>query len=80
MDIQAEKLDLIQWLAGINEDRIIKQFILLKKTNEEATFSPLTQEEKLAIDKGLESIKAGRSVSPEEASASTIKKYGYLFK
>jgi hypothetical protein len=31
MDIQAEKLDLIKWLAGINEPSVIKRFVALKK-------------------------------------------------
>ncbi len=80
MNIQAEKLDIIQWLAGINDSRIIKQFMLLKKTNEEMTSINLSQAEKKAIDKGLQSIKEGTIKSHEEVTEVTRKKYAHLFK
>ena len=31
MDIQAEKLQLIEWLAGLNDAKILNEFIALKK-------------------------------------------------
>lgn len=80
MDIQAEKLNIIKWLAGIQESKVIKQFILLKKSNEEFPSKKLSQTEKLAIDKGLQSIKDGRIKSHEEVMKITRKKYTQLFK
>jgi predicted transcriptional regulator len=80
MNIQAEKLDIIQWLAGVNESSVIKQFMLLKRTNEETTSIDLSQEEKQAIDKGIQSIEAGRAKSHEEVMEITRKKYPQLFK
>jgi predicted transcriptional regulator len=80
MNIQAEKLDIIQWLAGVNESSVIKQFMLLKRTNEETTSIDLSQEEKQAIDKGIQSIEAGRVKSHEEVMEITRKKYPQLFK
>ncbi|HRJ28432.1 MAG TPA: hypothetical protein PLV21_06745 [Cyclobacteriaceae bacterium] len=56
MNIQAEKLDIIQWLAKVDDNRIVRQFMLLKRSNEEAVSVKLSQEEKDAIDKGLRSI------------------------
>ncbi len=60
MDIQAEKLRLIAWLAGINDNRIIKQFKALKKSHQEQIDTPLTSAEKSAIDQGLKSIADGK--------------------
>jgi predicted transcriptional regulator len=80
MDIQAEKLNIIKWLAGIQESKVIKQFILLKKSSEEFPSKKLSQAEKLAIDKGLHAIKDGRIKSHEEVMKITRKKYTQLFK
>ena len=80
MNIQSEKLDIIQWLASINDSKIIKQFMLLKRSNEERTSVNLSQAEKSSIDKGLESIKEGCFKSHEEVTETTRKKYPHLFK
>jgi predicted transcriptional regulator len=80
MNIQAEKLDIIQWLAKVNDSKIIKQFMLLKRSNEEETSVSLSREEKEAIDKGLQAINEGRFKSHEEVTKATRKKYTHLFK
>lgn len=80
MNIQAEKLDIIQWLAQVNDSRVIKKFMLLKKSNEESIVANLSQEEKEAIDKGLQSISEGRFKSHEEVIEATKNKYPTLFK
>ena len=80
MNIQTEKLDIIQWLANVNDSRIIKQFMLLKRSNEEMTVVNLSLAEKDAIDKGLQSIEAGRFKAHEEVTATTKRKYAHLFK
>lgn len=80
MNIQTEKLDIIQWLAKVNDSKIIKQFMLLKRSNEEKVAVNLSQDEKEAIDKGLQSIKEGRFKTHEEVTEATQKKYAHLFK
>ena len=80
MNIQTEKLDIIQCLAGVNESKVIRQFMLLKRTNEEMTSIVLSEAEKHAIDKGIQSIEAGRVKSHEEVMEITRKKYPQLFK
>lgn len=80
MNIQAEKLDLIQWLAGIDDSKIIKQFMLLKKSSQGNVDVDLSQKEKDAIDIGLESMKEGRSKSHKQVVEATKKKYPNLFK
>lgn len=80
MDIRTEKLDIIQWLAGIEDSRIIKQFLALKKSNEEVTTTDLADEEKAAIEKGKTSINEGRTKSHDEVMRATKEKYPTLFR
>jgi hypothetical protein len=79
MDIQAEKLALIQWLAGINDSQVISRFRALRRTSEEATPETLGPAEKEAISQGLASVKAGKTKSDEEVSRLTREKYPQLF-
>ena len=78
MDIQAEKLNIIQWLAGINDGNVILKIKELKKSNEEIL--AISIEEKVAIDKGLKSIEEGRFKTHEEVVHATKKKYSQVFK
>jgi hypothetical protein len=80
MNIESDKLDIIQWLARINDSKVIKQFVLLKRLNEEQISVNVNQKEKEAIDKGLKSIGEGRTKSHEQVTDSTQKKYPQLFK
>ena len=77
MDIQADKLNLIEWIAGINDSRIIRQFKSLQKSNQEHS---LTSEEKSAIEEGLKSIEEGKVHTHESVMESTMEKYPNLFK
>lgn len=79
MDIQSEKLNLIEWLAGINDNRIIKQLKALQKSSQEQSDSSLSAEERSAIDTGLNSISAGKTHSHDSVRKSTKKKYPHLF-
>ncbi len=80
MDIRAEKLEFIRWLAGINDSRVIKQLKTLQKYNQEEVSSILTDAEKLAIDQGLKTIKEGKTHSHEDVMKSARIKYPNLFK
>lgn len=80
MDIQAEKLDLIQWLAGINDSNIIRQVSALRKSTEKLSTDKLSQVEKDAIDKGLQSLEDGRHKSNEEVKEITRKNYPHVIK
>ena len=53
MDIQAEKLDLIRWLAGVNEPSIIKRFIALKQKQQVDWWDEISADEKAEIEEGL---------------------------
>ena len=79
MDIKEEKLELIQWLAGINDSRIIRQFKSLQQSNQEQVNTSLTPAEKSAIDQGLKSIAEGKVHTHESVMQSTKKKFPELF-
>lgn len=66
MDIQAEKLQLIEWLAGLNNTSIIKRFIALKKEQEKDWWDHLSKEEKAEIEEGLTQADRGDVVSHRE--------------
>ncbi len=80
MDIKAEKLALIQWLASINDSQVISRFRALRRATEASIPETLSPAEKEAINQGLQSIKAGKVKSHEEVSQLTKKKYPHLFK
>ena len=80
MDIQADKLSLIEWIAGINDSRIIRQFKSLQKSNQEQVNVSLNSAEKSAIDQGLKSIAEEKVHSHESVMKSTKEKYPNLFK
>lgn len=80
MDIQAEKLDIIQWLAGINDGSVILKIKELKKLNEGISSVDISIEEKVVIDRGLKSIEEGRFKTHEEVINATKKKYSQIFK
>jgi hypothetical protein len=52
MDIKAEKLELIQWLAGVRDMGIIKEFINLKKSKEVDWWNTISTEERAEISEG----------------------------
>jgi predicted transcriptional regulator len=80
MDIQAEKLSLIEWIAGIDDSRIIKQFKSLQQSNQEQANDSFSSEEESAIDQGLKSITEGKVHTHDSVIQSTKSKYPQLFK
>ena len=80
MNVQAEKLDVIQWLNKVNDSDVIRKFVLLKRSNEERISLNLDEEEKKAVDIGLKSIGEGRVKSNQEVTEATRQKYPHLFK
>ena len=69
MDIQAEKLELIRWLADINEPSIIKRFIALKKKQQSDWWDNINADEKSEIEEGLAQADNGEVVPHEEVMA-----------
>jgi predicted transcriptional regulator len=69
MDIQTEKLQLIEWLARLNNTSILKRFIALKKDQEKDWWDQLSKEEKIEIEEGLSQADRGEVVSHKEVMA-----------
>ena len=68
MDIQAEKLKLIEWLAGLNDPSLIERIKLLKEQPETQTdwWEEISPAERQAIDEGLEDARNGKITAHEQ--------------
>ena len=68
MNIHAEKIDIIQWIAGINDKTILQQLKTLKEQSIKKSdwWDSISQEERQSIDEGLEDSKNGRTVPHSE--------------
>lgn len=75
MDIQAEKLKLIEWLAGLNDPKTIKELVTIKKSKEVDWWDEISQEERLAIKEGLAELDRGEGIPHEEVMMEVRKKY-----
>ena len=63
MDIQAEKLRLIEWLARLNDPKTLHEFIALKKKKEMDWWDEISAEERAEIEEGLAQADRGEVVS-----------------
>jgi predicted transcriptional regulator len=66
MDIQSEKLRLIQWLAGLNDPSTIRAFIDLKKAREADWWDTISKDERAEIEEGLAQADRGEVVPHSE--------------
>jgi predicted transcriptional regulator len=67
MDIQAEKLNLIEWISRVNDQSIIAKLKKLQADyiGSDDWWDELNQEEKDSIERGLKDIEEGRVHSHE---------------
>lgn len=66
MDIQAEKLQLIEWLAKLNNANTLKRLIALKKEAEKDWWDELSPSEKAEIEEGLAQADRGEVTTHQE--------------
>ncbi|RED96963.1 hypothetical protein [Marinoscillum furvescens] len=71
MDIQAEKLRLIEWLAGLNDPNTLQELITLKKDTEADWWDEISAEERADIKEGMLQSENGQMIAHEEV----MKKY-----
>jgi len=65
---EKEKLEIIKWVTGLKDDTALEKLRLLRRQPKKRDWwTEISDEEKAAIDKGLEDIKAGRVVPHKEA-------------
>jgi len=69
MNIQLEKLGLIEWIARLNDSRMIEKLKNLKEEYADSKdwWDQLTKEEIDSINRGLKDIEEGRVHSHESA-------------
>ncbi len=74
MDIQAEKLKLIEWLKSLSDQSIIEKLKLFKDNLSDKSdwWETLSEEEVKSIDEGIKDIEEGRTTPHSEV----VKKYG----
>lgn len=63
MDIQAEKLDLINWLVTLSDKKVIRDLVELRKSHENVTIVEYDQE----LEKANAEIETGKFVNPANA-------------
>lgn len=70
MNIEAKKLGLIEWIAALNDERILSQIEFFKNKVSSPTFNPskkMTYEELISeLNQSENDFKNGRTVSLEE--------------
>ncbi|MFY0608280.1 MAG: hypothetical protein JXR10_16295 [Cyclobacteriaceae bacterium] len=71
MDLQAEKLELIEWLAGLDDSETLDEFITLKKSKEQDWWNEIGSIEKEQIKEGLAQADRGELIS----HAAVMEKY-----
>ena len=74
MDILSEKLQLIEWLAKVNNTSVIKEFIALKKKKEKDWWNEISSQEQNEIKEGLAQADRGEVV-PHEQVMQLFKKW-----
>jgi len=74
MDLKAEKLELIQWLAQLTDENIIAKIRNLR--NEKTDWwDEISEEERSSIQVGLEELERGEGVSHETVVKKMRDKY-----
>lgn len=67
MNIQAEKLELIKMLVSIQDASILKKIKkLLEKQQSDDFFHDLNKEQIASIERGLDEVKNGKTISHEK--------------
>jgi hypothetical protein len=75
MDIQATKLDLIQWLLELSDENLIAKIQNLRNA-ETDWWDEIGEEEKEAINEGISQADRGELISHEEARKKINSKFG----
>ena len=60
MDIQAEKLDLIEWIAQINDTSVIRKIKAIKKQKDTDWWDVLSEDQHKDIEAGLTDLDKGK--------------------
>jgi predicted transcriptional regulator len=68
LTIEKEKLKIIKWVTNLKDEVAIERLKKLRESPKDKDWwNEITEEEKAAIDKGIEDIRAGRIKPHKEA-------------
>ena len=79
MDIQIQKLELIEWLVSINDRKIIDSLTKFKNSENIVTKETLTVSQKKAIDDAFFQVENKETISHELVIEETKKRYPNYF-
>ncbi len=79
MDIQIQKLELIEWLVSINDRKIIDSLTKFKNSENNVTKETLTVSQKKAIDDALFQVENKETISHDLVMEETKKRYPNYF-
>ena len=73
--LETEKLAIIKWVTSLKDETAIEKLKMLRdKSTPNDWWNEITEEEQMAIDKGLEDVKAGR-IKPHKEVQKLYAKY-----
>lgn len=78
-NIQAEKLDIIDWILHLQDASLLKKIKSLRADTSEQKHV-FTRDQKKAIDKGLKSLEKNGGIPHSEVMEQTKNRYPNLFK
>ena len=66
MNLEAKKLDLINWLNSLKDTSVISQLYAIKNDSESDWYQHLSKKEKKEIEKGLNDLDNGKTISNDD--------------
>ncbi|MBO3096802.1 hypothetical protein [Gelidibacter pelagius] len=80
MTLEAKKLDLISWLTSLQDDTIIAQLYAIKNDSNSDWYEQLSKVQKKQIQKGLDDLENGRTITHDEVILAARQKIEQLKK
>jgi len=74
INIQNTKIELIQWIAGLEDVSLINRIVEIRKKQSENWWKNLSDAEKKSIEKGISDAESG-SVFPHSKAREIYEKY-----
>ncbi|MFN3999452.1 hypothetical protein [Algoriphagus sp.] len=75
-----EKQDLIDWITNLENQSVLNYLMELKNSNDSDKIYIVSDQERIAIKEGIESLENEGGVSHEDVMKMTREKYPNLFK
>jgi predicted transcriptional regulator len=76
MNIEARKINLINWISSITEENILKEVEKIQREKAD-WWDTISEEDKIAINEGLEQLDNGEFLTQSEVRAKIKKKFNF---